>query len=413
MRRLGVVVVATVLVAGSACALVERSSSPGAQAGSSRAGTPSKAMRSDSTERCRELAVDGECGLRKGVRVDGQEAVLTPVRRGEGGGLVDVPALNDAVLGKLAERYESADCGTDCGYSLGEFEIGDFDGDTYADLAVTFQVYDLEMTDDRLGAGIVVMSGGPDGLRTDSLALVEAGRPPLGDELNVYESLWGVAVGDANGDGADDLAFVATPVDTEYVRAIVVYGSAQGLGADRPVETWHRDVPGVAGSNEPADDGGPVAFGDFDGDSYSDLVIGFPNDPGGRFGVIYGTGDGLTARRSQEWSKESPDVAGEAEGTDGLGYSLAVGDFNGDGADDFAAGSRVVGDVLVLYGGGDGLTAGGSQHWPPEGDGLPTGGGALSIGWFGGSEDIDLAVVDTRTGTRKVLFGSPDGLVAN
>jgi hypothetical protein len=43
---------------------------------------------------------------------------------------------------------------------------------------------------------------------------------------------------------------------------------------------------------------------------------------------------------------------------------------------------------------------------------LPNGGrddGALSIGWFGGSDDIGLAVVDTRTGTRKVVLGSPDG----
>jgi hypothetical protein len=399
-----------VVLAAAGCGVVGPSASP------SRS-RPTAAGPLASTERCRALAADGECGLRKKIRVDGQDVVLTDFRRGEeSSGVVGVPALSDAVLAKLAERYELEACGYECGLFLGDFGIGDFTADTYPDLAVTFAAFHPEESDDRLGAGIVVVSGGRDGLRTDAVALLEAGQPPLGEALDVYETTVGVAVGDADADGADDLAFAVLQPDRAYVRAIVVYGSSEGLGAERDAETWHRDVSGVAGSNQPAEAGATVAFGDFDGDSYSDLVIGYPYDDtyAGRVSILYGTGDGLTAARSQEWSKGSPGMPGEGE--PGLGEVLAVGDFNGDDRDDLATTGTVAREsVLVLYGGSDGLTSQGSQLLTPESGGLPTGRPdeerALSIGWFGGSDHLDLAVVNLVTHERGMLLGSADGLM--
>ncbi|MEQ7126160.1 VCBS repeat-containing protein [Actinopolymorpha sp. B11F2] len=376
-------------------------------------------MRLDSTERCRALAVDGECGLQKKVRVDGQDVVLTAFQRGEGGGPVDVPVLNDALLEKLAERFGLEACGIDCGLFLGDFGIGNFDGDTHADLAVAFEAFHPDMSDDRLGAGIAVMSGGRNGLQPGSVALVEAGGQQLGDALEAYESLWGVAAGDVDGDGADDLALGVIALDPEFVRAIVLYESPDGLGQSRRAQTWQP------GHNE-GDYGAPVAFGDFDSDGYSDLVIGSPHNES--VGVIYGSRNGLTEVRTQEWSKDSPGMPRAGEPGVGLGNVLAVGDFNGDGADDLATAGRFVPEnVLVLYGGvasgswlalgSAGLTARRLQLWTPDAGGLPTGvqadDGALSVGWFGGSDHLDLAVVNRRYGERTVLLGSPDGLVTN
>jgi hypothetical protein len=149
--------------------------------------------------------------------------------------------------------------------------------------------------------------------------------------------------------------------------------------------------------------------GDFDDDGYEDLAIGMPgkNSAGGAISdvgavqVVYGGKNGLT-KRDQIWTQASAGITGEVQANDEFGTALAAGDLNGDGRDDLAvgvpgdsdAGPATAGGVHVLYGGKDGLKAGGDEF--VSGNGFPGGtvankriGTALAIGRFTrGPEDL-------------------------
>lgn len=108
--------------------------------------------------------------------------------------------------------------------------------------------------------------------------------------------------------------------------------------------------------------GSSIAKGDFDDDGVEDLVLGgtAADDFAGNISIIFGQDNsGL------ETSRTIIDQGSGAEPNDAFGWSLAVGDFNGDGKDDIAVGAprenlsvtfpfpmtwSDAGQVTVLYG---------------------------------------------------------------
>jgi hypothetical protein len=116
--------------------------------------------------------------------------------------------------------------------------------------------------------------------------------------------------------------------------------------------------------------------GDFNGDGFSDLAIGVPNEALGRthdagsVNVIYGSaGAGLRALGNQVWHQGIPGIEGNPEDNDRFGWSLTSGDFNRDGYSDLAIGVVAeavgpiagAGQVSVIYGSPIGLVAAGNQ----------------------------------------------------
>lgn len=84
--------------------------------------------------------------------------------------------------------------------------------------------------------------------------------------------------------------------------------------------------------------------------------------------VLYGSASGLVGAGSQQWSQNSSGITGNPEAGDHFGAAVAVGDVNGDGWSDLIVGTpdddRVApdtGSVQVLLGGPTGLTTTGAR----------------------------------------------------
>lgn len=189
-----------------------------------------------------------------------------------------------------------------------------------------------------------------------------------------------LAAGDWNGDGFADLAVGAPGVSAAWLYL----GSEDGL------------APGdTLGSTAEADEFGAAMTGcDLNGDSFTDLVVGAPQDASGDGGfyVWYGSMEGLSGGLF---------TTGEEGSAGQLGLALAcAGDVDGDGFEDLLVGApaadRAAGEVRVYRGSVAGLDEGSVELL--EHEGAPS--------WFGwsltGLGDID------GDGHDDVAVGAPD-----
>ena len=250
---------------------------------------------------------------------------------------------------------------------------GDFDGDGYADLAIGVPYEDAtfgcEICDCHRGGAVNVLYGSAAGLTADGdqyltpSTLQEAGQR--------WDVLGGaLASGDFDADGSWELVLSVHQSDCENSIGgpLVLRGSPAGLGL--------TDAVLLAWSMAPAS----LATGDLDGDGFIDLATGGSSgDSRGRVLIFSGSLDGLSGGSGQEWTQDSPGIADEAELSDHFGSGVAIGDFDGDGYGDLAAGvsgerdwpSTSEGAVSVIYGSVDGLEADGNQLWSQDSPGVP------------------------------------------
>jgi hypothetical protein len=149
--------------------------------------------------------------------------------------------------------------------------------------------------------------------------------------------------------------------------------------------------------------------------------------------MLYGSAAGLATVGAQLWTEDSPGVADQAEVDDNLGFSVTLGDADGDGDADLAAGAigesvgnaGAAGAVAVLAGSPAGLTATGSRLLTQDSPGVPGTaevGDRLGFGAVTGDFDGD-GLADTaagawteavgsiaQAGAVNVLYGSAAGL---
>ena len=228
---------------------------------------------------------------------------------------------------------------------------GDFDGDGYSDIVSTCY------------SGIsvnynVIYYGGPltDLVADDSLHYATGVSP--GDLNNA---------GDINGDGKDDIVFTSGPGSFINV-AVVQYGSDSGLDKYEILFSLFKEYDSGFGTSV-------QGLGDINGDGLSDILIGEPyeNTPAsdaGRLHLFYGDPTDLPI--APDWSYRNT-TAGEK-----LGFIVRrIGDINGDGFNDAAAGFYSKSELYIFLGSEDGLSSIGDKMFA----------GTATNTWYGYSVD--------------------------
>ena len=306
------------------------------------------------------------------------------------------------LLPSTLQRWSQDSDGLDGAAQFGDrfgsrLAVGDFDSDGRDDLVVAAIDDDVE---GALDAGVVhVIFGTPgDGLDgSDSRRLRQGfnGLPETAEAGDLFGS--GLAAGDFDGDGNDDLAIGALgenlPAGDNVGHVIVIPGHFGGLLSGSAEEFTQ---PGLLEEGDLF--GAALAAGDFDRDGYEDLAIGHPGEVIGGVGlgegavtVLRGSDDGITTAQSVILHQEVDGVGGETADLDSFGGILAAGDLDSDGYADLIVGvpsddifeQLDPGRMHVFYGTGEGISVAGSQDFVIAPTADEEFGGALAIGPFG------------------------------
>lgn len=253
------------------------------------------------------------------------------------GPIVDsVPDITTAARASLDGESAGGGCGS-------QLDVGDFDGDGFADLV-------LGCPDDSSGglalAGTVALRYGGAARWRGAVSVSEADLRFValqrGDSLGMATRF----VGDLNGDGGTDLVLGASLAGDDDAGAVYVFAGGQGRG----VGTWDTSYAALVIRGARGDDqlghvrsvAGPV---DLDGDGLADLVLGARQadadlevDAGAVF-VFYGGPWLLDAALDVEAEGADLTLAGDEQGAL-LGREVApAGDVTGDGYTDLLVGA--------------------------------------------------------------------------
>ncbi|MFJ3302295.1 FG-GAP-like repeat-containing protein [Streptomyces sp. NPDC086549] len=190
----------------------------------------------------------------------------------------------------------------------------DFNGDGYADVAVTAPI--AKVSGHARAGYVAVVYGSANGLDTRHKQVISqdtAGIPGAAEYNDRYGA--SVAAGDLNGDGYTDLVVGSSGEDvgdvTDAGTLAVVWGGPRGLSGGTGIAT------GTAADR--LDTG--TAIGDFDADGHLDIAT--PDR------VLHGPFDRTTGAASTTGLR--------LDGTAYLTAGLAAGDIDGDGDDDLVA----------------------------------------------------------------------------
>jgi len=257
------------------------------------------------------------------------------------------PHSASAYMALLRQGVESAEVPNVADHYGETIATGDFNNDGFEDIAVAApdENNDIGVGGDH---GVVIVSyGSPTGITHLGADVLSVGAP---GDFNVYFGR-GLAAGDFNGDGTDDLAVGIPGADTigdADVGSVWVYAGTDGVGIQL-APYIQLDQADCGATVEAGDQFGyTLCAGDMGGDGFDDLFVGSigEDNDAGLVGFFPGSAGGITPTGSG-FAKQSS-LGGVDGAGDLFGYSLALGDFIDDGNLDLAIGAPYADDGSLL-----------------------------------------------------------------
>jgi len=237
-----------------------------------------------------------------------------------------------------------------------DLKVGDFNGDGKLDLVMA------NPCDCEISTVSVLLGNGDGTFQTQTT-------------YNVGPGALGVAVGDFNGDGIQDLV----TANLEGNNVSVLLGRGDG--------TFQSQVLYAAGVDPIS-----VAVGDFNGDGVPDLAVA--NLQASNVSVLLGIGDGTFQTQVTYAVGNNPS------------YILAA-DFNKDGKLDLVVTNQNDATISVLLGNGNGTFL--PQVTYATGNGPQD----LAVGDLNQDGNLDLLVTNDNSGTIGIFYGNGDGTFQN
>lgn len=202
------------------------------------------------------------------------------------------------------------------------------------------------------------------------LSLESPGLPPRPAGMTNAQAMFGrtLAVGDFNGDGAEDLVIhhrQLGPSDAvgAHGNVLVLPGSASGPSTNAAIRLVSEGLlPDPSNAF-----GESIAVADFNSDGFDDLAIGaygFGDSVAGKVYIFHGGIGGINPSTAQIFDRGVGTISGVAGNEDSFGFQLVAGHFDADAyADlaiaagrDFQTPANQRGVVHVLFGTEAGLT---------------------------------------------------------